>query len=839
MIKFTFELQRFASENPYANLDDDAKKNLFNTSIPHIRMFSMVVNSPLIKPLLEQDEGKLAFFQKWVSPVLKYIAAAAKLRFDASELQSELTIVTSVAKISDSLLGIIKEVADLNGTKTYADFGEEITKIVSEITTITRSVATINGKSTLFRGLAAAALGYCANIIATFDSITPEENAALGKAAVRLIGAEITTIVKEVAKGSSLVNPFGPIDIAVSVGLAIVEGISQSEQREIYYRDDGLPEDIALKEAKIDAILFGLHEGFSNYVKGMDDWIFNVGQALGECFNFLGAAFTGNLDSFEFTISEMNYVEWIREIAKRGEYNSSSDADTISVSTSGVSIYAQDGDDYIENTFPNVTILAGHGNDTVSSYGGAKYNSILGGNGNDYLYITNSNSTIEGGKDDDHLLIYKDKNKIYGDDGNDILYIQGEANTVSCGAGTDLIELSGATKTVIEYTQGDGVDAIYGYDASTLLKIKGEYSTQVSGYDVIIAVGNGGLIVKGAKDLQLNINTIEPEEDETLPSDTEGGFTPLSSGLVFTPSFWDSGDAIRGTNTKDRIENTLDNVMLYSFDGDDTIVNYGNNVTINAGSGNDHVENYGSNVKINGGSGDDYIYSEGYKATISGGDGKDTVNSTGNDSRIDGGDDMDSIKNSGENTDINSGAGNDRIINLASNAEISGYLDENYIYNTEDNVTIDGSEDNDIIYNSGASVSINAGAGNNSISIDGSAGGYNTIEAGDGQNTIEVGERDETESKRYYNQIYVGNGGNYINNNVEESTIIAGSGSDTIITGGDGNGIYWSDDPRTSIIAGAGNNKISVNTVMNYGEIYAGGGNDFVSVVSGDNNKRK
>ena len=62
-------------------------------------MFSIVANSPFINPLLEADRDAINFFQRWVSPVLKYVGAAAKLRFDASKINEELKIVASVANI--------------------------------------------------------------------------------------------------------------------------------------------------------------------------------------------------------------------------------------------------------------------------------------------------------------------------------------------------------------------------------------------------------------------------------------------------------------------------------------------------------------------------------------------------------------------------------------------------------------------------------------------------------------------------------------------------------------------------------------------------------------------
>ena len=330
-------------------------------------------------------------------------------------------------------------------------------------------------------------------------------------------------------------------------------------------------------------------------------------------------------------------------------------------------IYAQDGDDRIKNIYPNVTILGGHGKDSISLYEGARANSVLGGAGNDYIYVYDINNTVDGGTGKDLFLVVGNKNEIHGADDADVIFVQGGSNnTLTGGTGDDIIIFqSGAKNNVIEYTQGDGTDVIYGYDASNLIKVKGEYSVYVSGNDKIIQVGNGGIIVKDAKDLTLNINTIDLEEGETLPEGGGEGFTPYTGGLVLTPRFQDNDAALRGTSTNDRIENTLSNIMIYSGDGDDTIINYGENVTINAGNGADKIYNYADYVKINGGDGNDYIYNEASRVTINGGNGKDTVENLGNNSRIDGGDDMDSIKNSGEDTDINSGRGNDRILNLA------------------------------------------------------------------------------------------------------------------------------------------------------------------------------
>ena len=710
MKEFAFDLQRFANES---TLTVDEKAAIQKSSLPHLRMISNIAKNPLVTGLvstLENFKDGVGNISKDILPIYELVASfykitrgnsgtAIKKKGDQDKvlrLLEDVEILKSSVEIIDPILDLVDGLSGVDTQKMI----KEPDEIIREALSISNTVAKLKDASsdTIVLSLITTTLSYGLSVVSTLDGVTADEQKEIRKAALRLGVESITSSLEEM--GHNLDNytaPFGWVSAGISVGLAIIEGIYQYNDRIDYYSDDGLPEDIVRKEALIDAISGGLHEGLSNYLMGADDAIFNISKFLSEGCNWLAHALSGTLDNYQFTVSEMNYVEFIREIAKSGEYHSTSDADAITVSGNGISIYAQDGNDYIENYYSNVTILAGHGDDMISSYGGA---------------------------DNDNIIAY------------------GEGNSISGGAGDDMFDLTESTKTVIEYTAGEGTDVIYGYDASDLIKIKGSYSTQVSGEDILIAVANGGIIVKDAKDLKLNINTIEPAEEESLDNDTQGGFTPVNSGIVFMPTFRDLGNAIRGTNGNDRIENTLSNVMIYGFDGNDTIINYGNNVTINAGNGNDSVVNYGASVKVNGGAGNDYIYSEG-KATINGGDGKDTVDNTGNNSIIDGGDGMDSIKNSGENTDINSGAGVDRIVNLASVVEIYSYLDDNYITNTKSNVTIEGSEDNDYIFNSGNSVSINAGAGNNSISIDGAAGGYQTVEAGNGNDTVQVGDRDE------------------------------------------------------------------------------------------------
>ena len=136
---------------------------------------------------------------------------------------------------------------------------------------------------------------------------------------------------------------------------------------------------------------------------------------------------------------------------------------------------------------------------------------------------------------------------------------------------------------------------------------------------------------------------------------------------------------------------------------------------------------------------------------------------------------------------------------------------------------IDGTSAADLIINSGVRVTINGYGGNDTIQMDES----------------------ETAGQQYHNFIYAGDGNNYINNStVELSSISAGSGNDTIITGGGEKIHVWHQDAYgndygdgwidwiTSISAGAGDNQISITGYMTEGEIYAKDGNDRVSIES-------
>ena len=181
--------------------------------------------------------------------------------------------------------------------------------------------------------------------------------------------------------------------------------------------------------------------------------------------------------------------------------------------------------------------------------------------------------------------------------------------------------------------------------------------------------------------------------------------------------------------------------------------------------------------------------------------------------------------------------------NTVSGKTVTGTAEADLITNSGNNVTVNALGGNDTVMSEGAGVSVNAGAGNNFVSL--MSDGYLSVVAGSGNDTVQFGEGDETAEREFHNFASISGGNNYINNeNIELSTLVAGAGNDTIITGGGtGKQSNWDaydirrDNSQwyASIMAGAGDNQITVSSYMSNGTITAGDGNDLVSIESAVN----
>ena len=149
------------------------------------------------------------------------------------------------------------------------------------------------------------------------------------------------------------------------------------------------------------------------------------------------------------------------------------------------------------------------------------------------------------------------------------------------------------------YTTGDGNDLITGFNELSTLKISGSYTTQKSGNDIIVTVGDDNITLSGVA----NLPTVYITNTET--PDTPTVTLPSGTTLISGTSGSDTITVSQALGGRDYI-NTASN--YYSN------ARY-TNITIDAGEGNDTITTNGyysssyypaETISINGGAGDDY-----------------------------------------------------------------------------------------------------------------------------------------------------------------------------------------------------------------------------------------
>ena len=184
--------------------------------------------------------------------------------------------------------------------------------------------------------------------------------------------------------------------------------------------------------------------------------------------------------------------------------------DSIDSSGASNSIEGGAGSDTIINTSygMDATIKGGDGNDSICNSARAK---IYGSAGNDTLINTNlgAGASLYGNSGSDYISTYNsDGVLIDGGTGADTIDLRGTANglTVTGGTGDDLIYNAGSS-VLFKYAAGDGSDIIYGFNENSTLEISGGYSTQKSGSDILVTVGDEKISLVGAASLdKLNID---------------------------------------------------------------------------------------------------------------------------------------------------------------------------------------------------------------------------------------------------------------------------------------------------------------------------------------------
>ena len=294
------------------------------------------------------------------------------------------------------------------------------------------------------------------------------------------------------------------------------------------------------------------------------------------------------------------------------------------------------GDDSIVGGTSNDTLYGGFGDDTIS--GGAGNDYIAGEYGDDRLNGGSGDDILSGGFGDDYISGGEGNDIIYGGFGNDCIYGEAGDDKIYGGAGNDTLQ-GGAGNDTYYFGLGDGNDTIIDSASNDEMNtvVLGAGITADSLYTELSSIYNARLRIGGAAD-SIDFSTIR--------------INSAYRKFVFE---------VGGKRIAADAEDSPFRLIIGSGEGETLSPIFNDNVTttIYAGGGNDTVYGaYGDDV-LYGGDGNDCIYGEAGDDKIYGGAGNDTLQGgAGNDTYYFGlGDGNDTIIDSNGNNVIVFGEG--------------------------------------------------------------------------------------------------------------------------------------------------------------------------------------
>ncbi|WP_298860656.1 Hint domain-containing protein [uncultured Sulfitobacter sp.] len=295
-------------------------------------------------------------------------------------------------------------------------------------------------------------------------------------------------------------------------------------------------------------------------------------------------------------------------------------------SSAGGTFDLGDGDDTLFGTFGSDSILGGEGDDWIDSWG-VTSDTIDGGAGND---------TLEGGAGDDLIIGGVGDDELLGWTGNDTLQGGIGRDTLTTDVGNDLLSGGDDADTFIITTALEG-DTVVGGEGGNLDSDTIDATGIISDLAVSFSGYEAGTFSNGSHTISFSQieNIFGGAGDDSLDArlDTSG------VGLFG----FDGNDTLRGGSGDDYID---------GGDGDDFLTTGEGQDTLFGGAGNDTLMNSAGNDSLVGGDGDDSIIATLGNDTLEGGDGNDTLR---------GGDDDDSLVGGAGDDLLDGGAGNDEI----------------------------------------------------------------------------------------------------------------------------------------------------------------------------------
>ncbi|MCP3421904.1 calcium-binding protein [Nocardioides pinisoli] len=333
--------------------------------------------------------------------------------------------------------------------------------------------------------------------------------------------------------------------------------------------------------------------------------------------------------------------------------------DTMTAESAGASLAAGKGDDILLAQAKDVGLLGEEGNDRIRA---EKPGAMIDGMwGNDRIVLLKPTELVVGGPGIDTIRGSNTddgspEQPILGGAGNDIIFMNAGTDFVDGGEGDDTIDLGTGTNGFAR--GGPGVDTMSSAAIGSGLYGEG-------GADVMVARAPGMLMTGG-------------DDDDTLTGSRHNDTIDGDAG-VDTIHAGEGTDEVNGGDGGDRIVvNGGEKHTIRAGPGDDT-VDYGPALAgiIEAGSGNDVVRSIAEGVGILGEEGDDKVLVTGMGSLMVGGPDNDTLEGSAFADHVEGSEGNDTITlNHGDDTDVDGGAGNDSIDGGAGNDVLTGGGDD-------------------------------------------------------------------------------------------------------------------------------------------------------------------
>ncbi len=286
----------------------------------------------------------------------------------------------------------------------------------------------------------------------------------------------------------------------------------------------------------------------------------------------------------------------------------------LNYSGNGNTFDAGDGDDILQGTLWNETLIGGNGNDVI--YAGDGNDTVNGGADQDTLYGGSGNDTLNGGDGADSLFGDVGDDVLEGGAGADILDAGGGDDTLRGGTGNDSLR-GGYGSDLYEWNSGDGDDVITDELADTASGSLNRLSfgAGISPSQVELEVEGSALkfVVKNGSGAPVGSVTIN------------GWYAAASGGRHHSVSWrieyadypgsnWDGKitptegpDGLVGGTGADTFTGGLGDDLIEGLDGDDSLDGEDGNDTLNGGAGADTLAGGTGADSLDGGDGDDLL----------------------------------------------------------------------------------------------------------------------------------------------------------------------------------------------------------------------------------------